>query len=384
LNHKLIILVAVVLVVSAILSLFLVQNWLSSNQTPGREFYVGVMFAYGNETSQVKALVDKVKDYTNFFILGSTDLLESESALTEACDYIYNANLSFIVQFRGLQIYNYSITDWMLTAPQRYGSQFLGVYRYDEPGGSQLDGDPSQQLINSTAAGPNPTYASVSNTYVSTLSYFTSYYLNYSRQIFTSDYALYWFDYKANYSTVFAEFVGNQSRDRHIALCRGAANAFNKDWGVIVTWKYNQAPYLESGVELYDDLALAYSSGAKYAVVFSYSDPIITPYGTLTDDHFDALQLFWNRLHSDPSVFGEKKPQVAYVVPADYGFGFRSATDNIWGLFPADENSSRFYSDVQTLIEKYDTHLNILYDESIIIPLLQNYSSVFYWNQTIG
>ena len=89
-------------------------------------------------------------------------------------------------------------------------------------------------------------------------------------RLFTSDYALYWFDYKSGYKTVFAEFVGNESRERHIALCRGAAETLGRDWGVIVTWKYNQPPYLESGDELYSDLALAYSSGAKYAVVFSY------------------------------------------------------------------------------------------------------------------
>ncbi len=380
-NRKLTIVVAVVLVAVVILSLFLVQDWLSSNKTPPREFYVGVMFAYGNQTSQVKALVDKVKDYTNFFVLGSTDLLLNESALTEACDYIYNAKLSFIVQFRGLEQYNYSITDWMLTAQQRYSSQFLGVYRYDEPGGSQLDGTPSQQLINSTAAGPNPTYSSVANTYVFTLSFFSAYYLQFSPRIFTSDYALYWFDYKSNYTTVFAEFVGNQSRDRHIALCRGAADGFGKDWGAIITWKYNQEPYLENDDELYNDLALAYSAGAKYGVVFSY--PQISEYGTLTDEHFNALQRFWNTLHSNPASFGVNNPQVAYVVPADYGFGFRSATDTIWGLFPPDENSSKFYADVEALTASYGAQLNIFYDEPLITPLLQNLTRVFFWNQTV-
>ena len=141
--------------------------------------------------------------------------------------------------------------------------------------------------------------------YTGNLSAFPTYYLNYSPRIFTSDYALYWFDYKANYTTVFGEFVGNQSRERHIALCRGAAETFDKDWGTIITWKYNQDPYLESGEELYNDLALAYSAGSKYIVVFSYSDPEITPYGILTEEHFIALQRFWNTLNSDPGSFGQ-------------------------------------------------------------------------------
>ena len=177
--------------------------------------------------------------------------------------------------------------------------------------------------------------------------------------------------------------MGNQSRQRIIALDRGAAHAFNKDWGVIVTWKYqDQPPFLESGSELYVDLSLAYSAGAKYAVVFSY--PNITAYGTLTDEHFTALQKFWTTLQKNPGSFDSNKAQVAYVVPADYGFGFRNPNDTIWGLFPADNQSAKIYADIKTLIADYGSHLDILYDEpQIIVPLLGGYSKVFYWNQTI-
>jgi hypothetical protein len=373
---------AVAIVIVVLLSLFLVQNWFSSNHESPREFYVGVMFAYGNQTSQVKALVDQVKDYTNLFVLGSVDLFHNESALTESCDYISSANLSIIVQFRGLDRYNYSINDWMQFAHARYGSQFLGIYRYDEPGGRQLDGTPNIQLINSTAAGPNPTYNSVSTAYVGNLSVFPNYYLHFTPQIFTADYALYWFSYKSNYSAIFAEFVGNESRERHLALCRGAADTFGKNWGVIVTWKYNQSPYLENGYDLYNDLTLAYSTGAKYAVVFSY--PETSEYGTLKEDHFVALQNFWSMLHANPSSFGKNSAEAAYVVPADYGFGFRSPTDTIWGLFPADKLSTKIYGDVQTLTERYGAKLNILYDSPEVYSALGNYSEVYFWNQTIS
>ena len=381
-NRKLILSFAAALVVIVVLSLFLVQNWFSTNDGSPREFYVGVMFAYGNQTSEVKALVDKVKEYTNLFVLGSVDLFHNETVLTEACDYIVAANLNFIVQFRGLDKYQYNITDWMVFAHARYGSQFLGTYRYDEPGGRQLDGTPDTQLINSTAAGPNPTYTSVSKAYVGNLSYFPDYYLQFTPQMFTADYALYWFNYKAAYSAIFGEFVGNESRERHIALCRGAADTFDRDWGVIVTWKYNQPPYLEDGDDLYNDLALAYSAGAKYAVVFSY--PNTTAYGTLTDEHFMSLQHFWNMLHANPDSFGQNNAEAAYVVPADYGFGFRSATDTIWGLFPADNLSAKIYSDVETLTARYGAKLNILYDEPRTAAELGNYSQVFFWNQTIS
>ncbi len=387
-SRTFIIAVAVGLIVIIIVSLFIVLNWYGNNQAAGREFYVGVEYAYGNQIGEVKALVDKVKDFTNLFILGSVELSFNRTALTEACDYITAADLNLIVFFTSSTDYdysrpgvsNYTVFDWMRDAQLRYGSQFLGIYRYDEPGGHQIDDGPAQ-IVNRTVVPPDANYAYVANSYVGNLSVFPYYYLNYAPRIYTSDYALYWFDYKANYTTLFAEFVGNESHARHIALCRGAANAFQKDWGVIVTWKYNQAPYLENGEELYNDLVSAYSAGAKYTVVFSY--PKITEYGTLTEEHFKAMQRFWSNLHSNPESFGSSPPEVAYIVPKDYGFGFRSPTDSIWGLFPADNLSAKIYNDVVTLTERYGNTLNIFYDEPVAMAQLQNYQTVYYWNQTI-
>jgi hypothetical protein len=63
------------------------------------------------------------------------------------------------------------------------------------------------------------------------------------------------------------------------ALCRGAAIAQDKQWGVMITWTYSQPPYIESGEELYNDLLLAYDNGAKYILVFNsnklYTDNIL-------------------------------------------------------------------------------------------------------------
>ena len=86
---------------------------------------------------------------------------------------------------------------------------------------------------------------------------------------FTSDYGLYWFDYKAGYDAILAEVGGNNgSRQLQISLCRGAATAQGKDWGIMVTTETDNGQVMESGPELYDDLVLGYNSGAKYAIVF--------------------------------------------------------------------------------------------------------------------
>jgi hypothetical protein len=379
LNRKLTIALTIILIVVIVVSLFFALNSLA-NRAAARTFYLGVEYAYGSQASEVKALVDKVKDYTNLFVIGSVDLTFNRTALEESCDYIYTSGLHFIVLLTGFNMYHYSdgynIANWMLDAQQKYGDKFLGIYKIDEPGGNQLENGPSQ-IINDTT-----TYSKTEEGFVGNLSAMINLYHPYTPSIFTADFALNWFDYKANYTAVFAEFVGNESRQRIIALDRGGAEAFNRDWGVIINWKYNQGVYLENGTELYNDLSLAYSAGAKYAFVFSY--PKTGEYGILTQEHFDALKRFWNNLHSNPEGFGANKPQVAYVVPAGYGFGFRNPADHIWGLFPADNQSAKIYNDVNVLMSRYGSRFDILYDEpQVIDPILRNYNQVFYWNQTL-
>jgi hypothetical protein len=86
--------------------------------------------------------------------------------------------------------------------------------------------------------------------------------------------------------------------------------------------------------------------------------------------------------HSNPASFGSNPASVAYVVPAD--FGFRSATDTIWGMFPADAQAQKIYNDVVALTAKCGAKFDILYDESDIInSKLRNYAVVYYYNQTI-
>jgi hypothetical protein len=388
----------IILIAVLSVSIIATVDWWWGNVHSTPEFFVGVEFAYSNNVGDLKNLVDKVKDYTNLFVLGSVDMTFNKTALDESCDYIYEAGLYFLVLFTDTDIYRrgpnstdikpstwiYEPLIWIYEARQKYGDKFWGVYRYDEPGGHQLDQGPSS-LLNRTEAAAYGTYSNASKYYVDNLSYLIKYYKYISNEIFTADYGLYWFDYETGYDAVFADFGFNLSRPLQIALCRGAAMAQNRDWGAIVTWTYNDKPYLESGEELYSDLKLAYDSGAKYAIVFSY--PKIGPYGTLSDKqgHFDALQNFWDYVHSNPNNRGVNRAEAAYVLPKGYGFGFRRADDTIWGLWGADELSGKVWSDVNKLIAQYGSQLDVVYDDPEFMGAMRSrYDRLFFWNETIS
>lgn len=367
---------AIILIALVSVSLFVTIELVSDRQsTP--EFFVGVEFAYSGNVGVLKDLVDKVKNYTNLFVIGSLEVSFNQTALNEACDYIVDAGLHFTVLFTDSTKYNYTIFDWMEEAKQKYGDKFLGVYRYDEPGGNQLDQGSSRLVKNAT------NYADAAANYAKGLGIIVEYYLNYTPKMFTADYGLYWFDYKAGYSAVFAEFGWNHSRQLNIALCRGAAKTLNKEWGAIVTWTYDTLPYIESGKKLYNDLTLAYDAGAKYAVVFDY--PKNYTYGILTQEHFDAMKDFWNYIHNNPQNFGATEAKVAYVLPQDYGFGFRNPNDKIWGLWNADDLSQKVWDDANKLIAQYDSRLDIVYDDpEFINAIIGHYDKLFFWNETVA
>lgn len=182
-----------------------------------------------------------------------------------------------------------------------------------------------------------------------------------SSSLFTSDYALYWFDYELGYDVVLAQFGWNNSRPLQISLVRGAAEAQNKSWGAIITWTYNQTSYLESGPQMYDDLVLAYGSGASCIAVYDSSQNYANT--TLTPDHFKALKDFWNYVQQNPDKHGSLKADTAVVLPQDYGFGFRSQDDLVWQYRNASSWTQKLYSDAQNLLNQYNSSLDIVYSD---------------------
>jgi hypothetical protein len=366
------IILVIVISVSVFAALQLIK---APAETP--EFYVGVEVAYANaNASDVKVMVDRVKNYTNLIVIGAPEISINETALNETCDYIYDAGLHFIVLITKREAYTYDTFSWMFEAQQKYGKMFLGVYRYDEPGGNQLDR--GREMLVSNAIS----YTDVAAQYTYALGLIISYYQNYAGQVFTADFALHWFDYQSNYSAVFAEFASNNTKEIAIAQGRGAAKNFNKDFGVMLTWKYDAPPYIESAANLYHDMVLAYKLGAKYVVIFDH--PKLDTYGILTDEHFEALKKFWDYYHSNPQDFNSQKANIAYVLPKDYGFGLRRVDDGIWGLFGPDELSGKVWNDVNKLVDLYGFGVDIVYDEPGVVEAARTrYELLFFWNETI-
>jgi len=372
LKTALLVLVITVIVLSS--SFLVIWSFLPDEDSLGSEFFVGVQFGYGG-VDDCKALVNKVKNYTNLFVISSSDVTRDEADLTEVCDYIYDTGLYFIVYFQTISTsYKYDTQNWTILAKETYGNQFLGEYLLDEIGGKQLDlGFPHiYYSVNN--------YMEATNEFIELVETHTADFTHVGGEEFTADYGLYWFDYKAGYDTVLAEFGWNHSRQLHIALCRGAAKVQNKDWGTMITWTYNHPPYLESGDELYEDLLLAYHSGAKYAVVFNHEkDAQYSGYGIMTAEHFEALENFWNYKNGNPKKHCSLTGDVAFVLPQDYGFGFRGPDDKVWGLWN-DQYSSEIWNDVNDLLDEYGSRLDIVYsDTEFNYRLEECYSEVFTW-----
>jgi hypothetical protein len=367
------------LISAAFLGLFY-TSCVHAESTP--DFFVGIDVAYG-DVNQIKQLADKVDSYTNLFVLGCTAVTQNKPKLEEACQYLFDKDKYFIVyQDCPLDINWYSPTNstWLETAKTRWGSHFLGIYYTDEPGGRQLD-----HVSDWMAVKNADNYTDANRLFNSRISHSVNwfrggYFGGEDVSLFTSDYALYWFDYQAGYNVLLAQFGWNYSRQLNIGLCRGAATAQNTDWGAMLTWTYWQPPYIESGPDLYKDLVLAYDNGAKYIVVFDSNKEYTG--SILEQEHFDALNQFWQYAQQNPSKASPVNDRTAYVLPKDYAYGFRGPSDKIWGLWEADNLSTPISTNLGNMLEQYDSKLDIIYEDAVGRGGTQEYKSLIYWNNS--
>ena len=487
-----------------------------------KPFYVGVTYC-GNSAIEAEALIDKVKNYTNLFVLQSGTLMLNFTATEQICDYAVNSGLNFILYYSSNGLGN-NLDSFLNEAKSRWGSHYLGVYFNDEPAGHLLDsisfslnGNNTNIIIdrnidsvssfvnpnliiarntnsvwftetsgsnatskytsnqynffmpsgiaavtsipftinfglipvgnttsanNQTAGGtpltpyqtiyyPNGTICyvisptlfynyepngrvldengqvvtnqgnisqfqsyqqvwnlnpllndtDIANLYVSNLQSTLSSIGNQSYvKLFTSDYALYWFDYQGGYNTVFAELFGQQTDAQTLALVRGAADMQGKSWGVMIEPASQSPLNLQTGDQIYNELHQAYEDGAEYGVVFNYAPNSNSTSGLLQDEQFNAIQRFWTNVVQNPKLTNNVKGQDALVLPSDYGSGLRSPTDAIWGLWQPDR-SLQIWNAVQQSLAKYGSKLDIVYFDPNF-EIAGKYQHIIYWNQT--
>ncbi|MBN1245776.1 hypothetical protein JXA31_09315 [Candidatus Bathyarchaeota archaeon] len=345
----------------------------AQTETQPPDVFFGVDVAYENLT-EIKVLIDEISSYTNLLGIGCTGITYNVTRLDEVCQYVYDKGLSFLVYTE-----RFLNRQWLEDAKNRWGERFLGFYVWDEIGGKQLD------LYEYKAVDKADNYTDASNQFFDIMAHslnFVGYNDPAVPAVFTSDYALYWFDYKIGYDVVLAQLGWNYSRQLNIALCRGAATMHEKEWGVIVAWTYTEPPYIESGEELYKDLVLAYENGAKYILIFD-SNKNYTQ-GILEKEHLTALKQFWQYMQNNPRENSSISDRVAYVLPNHYGYGFRGPSDKIWGLWEADNLTDQICKAVGNLLEEYGPKLDIIYDEELEPDNTYGYSKLFFWNASLS
>jgi hypothetical protein len=428
------------------------------NQESTKPFYVGVTYC-GSSVQEAKELVDRVKEYTNLFVLQSGSLMTNIEAMNEIGDYATVSNLNYAVS--GGSLNSNWINSWCIEAKSRWSEQFIGLYYYDESGGAMLDGKLtilSQKIskqgktiaVNDLDNNKQVIYRSNGEIFLSNLTGFMlstiylddgtallcgsyndviHYYPNgtiaigyddgdfYTKEnitlcplsilpyetvlkqkpiqthddaaqafvgmnkerfevinkkqldkndvlIFTSDYGLYWWDYKGGYDVVLAELAWNHSDVQHIGLVRGAANLQSKSWGTILTWKYTHPPYLAGGLEMFEQMKMSYEAGAEYVIIFNYSEDPLSP-NTLLEEHFLALERFWSEVVQNPEVVhGGIRAEAVMVLPKNYGWGMRAPHDNIWGMWSADDTAQEIWNQLQNKIDQYGLKLDIVFEDT--------------------
>jgi hypothetical protein len=356
------------------------QNLVKGQLSP--DVCVGIAMGYGTDVNGAKSLIDQVSPFTNFFVLGNFGLSRNLTNLNETLQYAYNKGMYFMSYPPPLG-YNGSLpsstTNWLNYTKNNWGNHLMGfLYPYeDEPGGHQLDFG-GQYLVVPNMAKTN--FTDASRQYMNSMWFWdlnrTKSLTNYP--LFTSDYALYWFDYKAGYDGLFAEFGWNYSRQLNVALCRGAAAVQNKQWGVIITHTYTAPPYIESGIKLYEDLIYAYDNGAKYIVVLDTNTDWTA--GILTTEHYEALKQFWQYIKDNPRKTYPVGGRTAYALPEAYAYGFRGPLDKIWGVWEADMTSFMLSISVNITLGKYGTNLDIIYEDALQSGNTFGYDNIVYWN----
>ena len=126
--------IAVILIITVLSAALFIYKFDASGKPA--DAYVGVAYC-GNSVADGKMLIDKVKGYTNLFVLQSGLLQRDFKSVDELGDYAVSAGMFFLPYF-GAYV-QASFSSWLDSAKERWGDHFLGVYYADEAGGKMLD-----------------------------------------------------------------------------------------------------------------------------------------------------------------------------------------------------------------------------------------------------
>jgi len=129
-------------------------------------------------------------------------------------------------------------------------------------------------------------------------------------------------------------------------------------------------------------MSVAYDTGAKYFVLFDYyEDNGYNPYGTLQDEHFQALENFWKNVVNNPKIiWGSTKADSVLVLPKSYGWGMRWQEDKIWGIFNPDDQTKQIWTLMQTALANHGIRVDIIYEDTDF-PIKGQYQNIYTWNQ---
>ena len=137
-------------------------------------------------------------------------------------------------------------------------------------------------------------------------------------------------------------------------------------------------PTWNQGTELYNDMILSYENGAKYIIVFDSNENWTQ--NVLQQGQLDAMKQFWQYVQANPRTISPVSDRTAYVLPADYGYGFRGPEDKIWGLWNADSLTIDIGMSITTLLQMDGNNLDIVYPSQTLESA--GYHSIIYWNNT--
>jgi hypothetical protein len=89
------------------------------------------------------------------------------------------------------------------------------------------------------------------------------------------------------------------------------------------------------------------------------------------------MRKFWNYMRKFPQP--TPASNTAYVLPQDYGYGFRGPNDQIWALWSSDELSPKVWNEVSDLLISFSVKLDIIY-ETKELDNVQRYDTLIFWN----